>query len=322
MDNKTEYKVLSFQKQQTKNGKEMWRIGMINPKDEKPLTGVIWEEDIPRFDGKKFKAGNIIKFLGQDYNSNYNSVVVKNVTVVKEALDGLPENIRNKYIADFDRTLFEIEQKYSKAPTLEDPKTQLPYALLASEMRKMIKRPEFLTTPAAERFHHNYIGGLVKHTYEVLHIVMTLAEMYTIENIDGLKLAAILHDMGKMYEYDVDKELGIATINQEWLKTDISHLHWAFRFAHDCAAFDVGRMVASHHGRVEWGALFEPETPEEKVLHLADMISATIGVINTDKLAAMLEQMKANNILEQAQEATKQEKEEVSNVRKTSSDIL
>ena len=52
------------------------------------------------------------------------------------------------------------------------------------------------------------------------------------------------------------------------------------------------------------------------------MISATIGVINTDKLAAMLEQMKANNILEQAQEATKQEKEEVSNVRKTSSDIL
>ena len=50
MDNKTEYKVVSFQKQQTKNGKEMWRIGMINPKDEKPLTGVIWEEDIPRFD--------------------------------------------------------------------------------------------------------------------------------------------------------------------------------------------------------------------------------------------------------------------------------
>ena len=47
MDNKTEYKVVSFQKQQTKNGKEMWRIGMINPKDEKPLTGVIWEEDIP-----------------------------------------------------------------------------------------------------------------------------------------------------------------------------------------------------------------------------------------------------------------------------------
>ena len=36
----------------------------------------------------------------------------------------------------------------------------------------------------------------------------------------------------------------------------------------------------------------------------------------------MLEQMKANNILEQAQEATKQEKEEVNNAHKTSSDVL
>ena len=52
------------------------------------------------------------------------------------------------------------------------------------------------------------------------------------------------------------------------------------------------------------------------------MISATIGVINTDKLAEMLEQMKAGSILKQAQEATKQEKEEVNNARKTSSDIL
>ena len=85
MNNKTQYKVNSLQVQQTKNGKEMWRITMTNMEDEKPLTGVIWSEDIPRFDGSKFKSGNIITFLGQDYNSNYNSVVVKNVTVVKEA---------------------------------------------------------------------------------------------------------------------------------------------------------------------------------------------------------------------------------------------
>lgn len=322
MNNKTQYKVNSLQVQQTKNGKEMWRITMTNMEDEKPLTGVIWSEDIPRFDGSKFKSGNIITFLGQDYNSNYNSVVVKNVTVVKEALDGLPEAIRDEYVKDLDKTLCDIELKYSKTPTLEDPKTQLPYSILAKEMRKILKQPEFLKTPAAERFHHNYRGGLVKHTYEVLHIVETLAKMYTIENLDGLRLAAILHDMGKMHEYDFDDKLGVAVINQEWLKTDISHLHWAFRFAHDCAAFDVGRMVACHHGRVEWGALFEPETPEEKILHLADMISATIGVINTDKLAEMLEEMKAAKIIKEATIEVSQEKEETTNVRKTSSDVL
>lgn len=321
MDNKTEYKVLSLQKQQTKNGKEMWRVSMESITDNKPLTGVIWEEDIPRFDGKKFKAGNVIKFLGQDYNSNYNSVVIKNVTVVKEALTGLPENLIDGYISKLDSTLFELEQKYSKTPTLEDPKTQLPYSILAGELRKMVKRPEFRKIPAAEKFHHNYIGGLVQHTWEVLELVDTLATMHKIENVDGLRLAAILHDMGKMYEYDFDDTLGVAVINKEWLHTDISHLHWAFRFAHDCAAFDIARMVASHHGRVEWGALFEPETPEEKILHLADMISATIGVINVDRLAEKLQELKAKNIVDEAKETTK-EKEEATNVRKTSSDIL
>ena len=321
MDNKTEYKVLSLQVQQTKNGKEMWRINMETA-DKKPLTGVIWSEDIPRFDGSKFKTGNIIKFLGQDYNSNYNSVVVKNVTVVKEALDGLPENLRDGYASKLDSVLFEIEQKYSKTPTLEDPKTQLPYSILAGEMRKMIKRSEFKKIPAAEKFHHNYIGGLVQHTWEVLELVDTFSRMHKIENIDGLRLAAILHDLGKMYEYDLDEKLGVAVINKEWLHTDISHLHWAFRFAHDCAAFDVARMVACHHGRVEWGALFEPETPEEKILHLADMISATIGVINTDRLSEKLQELKAKTIVDEAKQEVTKEKEEATNVRKTSSDIL
>ena len=289
--------------------------------DKKPLTGVIWEEDIPRFDGAKFKTGNIIKFLGQDYNSNYNSVVIKNVTVVKEALNGLPEELRDKYTKQLIDTLFDIEKRYLKAPTAEDPKTQLPYALLASEMRKLLEQPKFKKIPAAERFHHNYLGGLVQHTWEVLEIVNMLAKSYQIENIDGLRLAAILHDLGKMYEYSLDETLNVAIINKDWLNTDISHLHWAFRFAHDCAAFDVGRMVASHHGRVEWGALFEPETPEEKVLHLADMLSATIGVVNVDRLAEKLQELKAKNIVDEAKETTK-EKEEANNALKTSSDIL
>ena len=94
MNNQDLYKVVAFQVAQTKNGKEMWRITMCKDGNEdKPLTGVIWQEDIPRFDGAKFKTGNIIKFLGQDYNSNYNSAVIKSVTVVKEALPGLPENL-------------------------------------------------------------------------------------------------------------------------------------------------------------------------------------------------------------------------------------
>ena len=318
MNNKTEYKVLAFQQGQTKNGKDMWRITLESMEDKKPLTGVIWSEDIPRFDGVQFKTGNVIKFLGQDYNSNYNSVVIKNVTVIKEAISGVPEAVSNKYLNDILGYLDEVEQKYSKLPTTEDLKTQLPYSLLATELKKALKRKEFSITPAAERFHHNYLGGLLKHTYEVLHIVRTLSRMFPIEKLDALQLAAILHDLGKMYEYTTDVKLGTATIDQEFITNEISHVHWGYRFAHDVAAFDVARMVASHHGKVEWGAIFEPETPEEKVLHLADMISATIGITTVDKLSDLLEEMKAADIVKEVQ----QENEEAENVHPTSDDVL
>lgn len=314
MNNKTEYKVLAFQQGQTKNGKDMWRITLENMEDKKPLTGVIWSEEIPRFDGTQFKTGNIIKFLGQDYNSNYNSVVIKNVTVVKEAISGVPNAVCDKYLKDILNYLTQVEEKYSKAPTVEDPKTQLPYALLASELKKSLQHKDFSITPAAERFHHNYLGGLLKHTYEVLHIVRTLSRMFPIEKLDALQLAAILHDLGKMYEYTTDIKLGTATIDQEWIANEISHVHWGYRYAHDCAAFDVARMVASHHGKIEWGAIFEPETPEEKVLHLADMISATIGITTVDKLSEMLDSMKATEIVKEVKGEE--------NVHPTSNDVL
>lgn len=312
MDNKTAYKVLAFQLGQTKNGKEMWRISLQSIIDDKPLTGVIWSEDIPRFDGAKFKTGNIIRFLGQDYNSNYNSVVIKNVTVIKEALSGLPKVFADKYLKDINEYLDTIKIKYR-----DTDKAYL--IVLAEDISKQINTDTFNIAPAAVKYHHNYIGGLLKHTYEVWQISKKLSEMFKIELADELQLAAILHDLGKMYEYDTDLKLGTAAIDEAFIRRELSHTHWGFRFAHDCGAFDIARMVACHHGRIEWGALFEPETPEEKALHSADMLSASIGIISIDKLEAQYEA-----ILKAKAEKEKEEekKEEEENVCTTSSDVL
>lgn len=313
MDSKTPYKVLAFQVNQTKNGKEMWRISMQSMKDEKPLTGVIWSEDIPRFDGKRFKTGNIITFLGQDYNSNYNSVVIKNVTVVKEAMSGLPKTMEDEYYLAIRKFLMEVRDAYIKSKDRQDIYT------LSNRLLELISDSKFKTTPAASHYHHNYLGGLLKHTYEVWYIVNQLSKLFPIDNLVDLQLAAILHDLGKMYEYTTDLELGTATIDPEWLNTELSHSHWGYRVAHDCGAFNTARMVACHHGRIDWGALFEPETPEEKTLHLADMLSATVGITTIDKLEAELQ-----TVLEAQKETNEKEeiKKEEMNVHPTSSDIL
>lgn len=308
MNNKTQYKVTAFQQGQTKNGKDMWRITLQSTEDDKPLTGVIWSEDIPRFDGTKFKTGNVITFLGQDYNSNYNSVVIKNVTVVKEAISGLPKEFEAKYLKEIKDYLLTIKEVYEKQPL----------GVLANELLKQVDDPKFVVTPAAAKMHHNYIGGLLKHTYETWQICKQLSDMFPIEKSTELQLAAILHDLGKMYEYETDVKLGTATIDTEWLQREVSHTYWGYRFAHDCGAYDVARMIACHHGRVEWGAMFEPETAEEKALHSADMLSASIGVTSIDKLEAIIAAILSKR---EAKEKVEEVKEEM-NVHPTSSDVL
>ena len=307
MNNEKSYKVVSFVPSQTKNGKEMWRIGLREEGTENVLTGVIWSEDIPRFDGTKFKVGNEIKFLGQDYNSNYNSVVIKNVTVLKEALSGLPKALEAECMDELTNFLKDIPNHYEEGS---------PLTLLAKELEAIISSNLFMTTPAAEKYHHNYIGGLLKHTHEVYDIVDRLGMMFPIEKLDELKLAAILHDAGKMFEYETDIKLGTAAINKEWMHGGISHIFWGTTLAQKCGAFNVARMVGSHHGRVEWGALFEPETPEEKVLHQADMISASAGITTIEKLEAFVENVT------QEQEIQEEQKEEEIHACENDSNVL
>lgn len=319
MNNQDSYKILSFQASQTKNGKEMWRIGMQKEDADSILTGIIWQEEIPRFDGTKFKVGNVIRFLGQDYSSNYNSVVIKNVTVLKEALTGLPEAIGEMYLGDINAYIAHVIETYG--PHEGEPLADVEIAKrisilsLALELKGFINLPAFSTTPAAEKFHHNYIGGLLKHTHEVLNIIDTLGAMFPVEKLTEVKLAAILHDVGKMFEYKTNLELGTATTNKEWMYEEFSHIFWGVTLAKKCEAFGVARMVAAHHGRVEWGALFEPETPEEKLLHLADMLSATIGITTIDKLEVLVEGIAVS-------EPEEETKEEIADACENDSNIL
>ena len=51
--------------------------------------------------------------------------------------------------------------------------------------------------------HHNYIGGLVVHTWECLEmaqVILSKAKKYL--NQDEVLAAAILHDIGKIWEYN------------------------------------------------------------------------------------------------------------------------
>lgn len=142
---------------------------------------------------------------------------------------------------------------------------------------------KFNMAPAARIIHHNYLGGLLEHTLEVVHLCLHMAELYP-EQLDRSLLfaAAVFHDIGKIEEYDVNSYtfqrtdrgclLGHITIGLETLRNMLNRL----------TSFPVElksrleHMMVSHHGERKWGALEVPHTFDAFALFHADFVSARL----------------------------------------------
>lgn len=130
---------------------------------------------------------------------------------------------------------------------------------------------EFLVAPAASTHHHNYASGLIEHTTQVAEICK--AACTTMRYHEGqrarLVAAALLHDLGKVYEYGIDKD-GKAYRTTSLVK----HIEYGYYTALEDGYKDIADMIATHHGKTEWGCLREPNNEYEWALHFADMISS------------------------------------------------
>lgn len=141
----------------------------------------------------------------------------------------------------------------------------------------------FRLSPAAKSIHHNYLGGLLDHTLEVVEICEYLTKLYP-EEIDRSLLitAAIFHDIGKIEEYNAEsftfeqtdrgKLLGHITIGLGTVRKMIELIP---SFPDDLT-MKLEHMIISHHGEKEWGSPEVPLTFEAFALFHADLLSARL----------------------------------------------
>lgn len=144
-------------------------------------------------------------------------------------------------------------------------------------LKKSGKKLKFY--PAATSYHHNYIGGLIQHTYEVLvNIMMMISFMDEKEELDvDLCIAgAILHDIYKIKEYSFNESTKSIAYDNEWKKEHKSHLKAGAALANANGFPKLAHLIESHHGFINWGAEKEPQTKEAWALFLTDMISAKL----------------------------------------------
>jgi len=143
---------------------------------------------------------------------------------------------------------------------------------------------QFSQAPAARTIHHNCVGGLLEHTLEVAAICRSLVDLYPGKLNRNLLLAgALLHDIGKLEEYQQDsisfefsdrgKLVGHISIGKEMLDHKLAKQP-------DFPAelkLELEHMLLTHHGQRDWGSPEVPKTINAFALFHADLVSARMN---------------------------------------------
>lgn len=140
----------------------------------------------------------------------------------------------------------------------------------------------FATAPAAKVHHHAYVGGLAEHTLSVMELCALAAEHYGDIDRDLLLTGAFLHDVGKTAELAVlpgfpyteeGSLLGHIALGFAIVRERIAQVAG---FPPDRAA-DLGHLILSHQGELEWGSPVQPQTLEALVLHFLDNLDSKVA---------------------------------------------
>lgn len=146
-------------------------------------------------------------------------------------------------------------------------------------------RPKLLVAPAAKTIHHAYLGGLLEHIVSICGAMKGLASHYGNLNLDYLLFGAIFHDIGKVWELQIDK--GISYTDKGKL---IGHMVMAVELVEKKASRIFGfpdelkdlckHIILSHHGKLEFGSPKTPAFLEAFIVAAVDDLDSKINTIS------------------------------------------
>ncbi|MCX8162846.1 MAG: HD domain-containing protein [Nitrososphaerota archaeon] len=145
-------------------------------------------------------------------------------------------------------------------------------------------------SPAGEKIHHEYRGGLLEHTIASIEIALALSDL--IENRykgrvdrDTVISALILHDLYKVYCYERSGEgfrrsdLGLLLDHHTLIVAELIRRGFPTKIVH---------AVLAAHGRYGPST---PKTVEALIVHLADYMDSTLASELTKGAQLAMERM-------------------------------
>ncbi|HRY12994.1 MAG TPA: HD domain-containing protein [Syntrophomonadaceae bacterium] len=271
------YLLLARLYRKTKDGKDMYNIKLGDSTGD--IDGVVWENCQIIGD---FQEGAVLGLLGDigSFNGKI-QVTVKRVKVLDE--DPVP------YLPG--PAISQAKLRKGLIDYIDSIKDIYLHSLL-----KRIFTPEqmdsFCKSSAAKSIHHNYSGGLLEHTIEVVDLCVRALDVFPAMNRDLVVTGALLHDIGKILELDIKvvpqytvqgRLIGHITLGVEMVSREIRELRAegvGFPFELE---WMLEHMILSHHGNLEFGSPVVPMFPEALLLHAMDNLGAKMFIFTSKR---------------------------------------
>lgn len=223
-----------------------------------------------------FEPGTIVKVRGTV--SPYNGVPQLRVERIRKAIpsDGVDPS---EFVPSADlrgEDMYDALMRIAEGFTDDDIKRTV--VSIYTEYREKL-----IYWPAAFRLHHAVRGGLLYHTLSIVRLAQAVCGIYPSVNPDLLIGGAMLHDIAKIDEFEVN---GCGTVNGYTLEGNlVGHLaKGAIIIDRTAEKLNISKetklllehMVLSHHGDPEYGAAVRPMFLEAELLSELDLMDARV----------------------------------------------
>ncbi|MBU1163075.1 MAG: HD domain-containing protein [Proteobacteria bacterium] len=259
---------------QKKDGNNFLNISLSDKTGD--IKGVVWD-NVDQI-SEKISAGDFARVRGNvtEYRGSL-QLVIKNIEACSadsiDPADFLPESRLNR------DDMFERLLKLTATIETLYLKNLLEAFWNDDEFVSKFKR-----APAAKKMHHAYIGGLIEHTLSMTLLADKIATHYKGIDRDLLIASAILHDIGKIREFDYKVKIDYSdegrllnhiVIGVQMIEEKLKNI----KNFPDEQALLIKHMIVSHHGTREFGSPEPPKTIEAVLLNYIDEIDSKVNGI-------------------------------------------
>jgi 3'-5' exoribonuclease len=147
---------------------------------------------------------------------------------------------------------------------------------------------DFKRAPAAQSFHHAFLGGLLEHTLNTVEAADSICKFYPGLNRDLVVAGIFLHDIAKTWELTYEGAFGYSdggtlvghiVKSAMWVDDKRRAAEAATGIAIPQQLVDVMQhIILAHHGEYEFGSPKLPGTPEAIVVHTLENMDAKLMI--------------------------------------------